>query len=155
MEYGEQFCPSPSNRLAKEALEEVQWDQIIRIFNLPENQRLFQSFCHGLGFLYDQNEAKDYAHDLLSPQGIIGERLFCNEIWQKDCLELNRWAIKCFVYIAPANPEAALGCIESLSCGNYRAPRKISAFQCFCGHKKTANRAAWQEVLISTIDDIT
>lgn len=108
-----------SNRLAKEALEEVQWDQIIRIFNLPENQRLFQSFCHRLGFLYDQNEAKDYAHDLLSPQGIIGKRLFCNEIWQKDCLELNRWAIKCFVYIAPANPEAALGCIESLSCGIY------------------------------------
>jgi hypothetical protein len=35
------------------------------------------------------------------------------------------------------------------------APRKISAFQCFCGHEKAANRAAWQEVLISTIDDIT
>ncbi len=36
-----------------------------------------------------------------------------------------------------------------------RAPQKISAFQCFCGHEKAANRAAWQEVLISTIDDIT
>ena len=35
------------------------------------------------------------------------------------------------------------------------APRKISAFQCFCEHEKAANRAAWQEVLISTIDDIT
>jgi hypothetical protein len=23
-----------------------------------------------------------------------------------------------------------------------RAPRKISAFQCFCGHEKAANRAA-------------
>jgi hypothetical protein len=24
----------------------------------------------------------------------------------------------------------------------FRAPRKISAFQCFCGHEKAANRAA-------------
>ncbi|MCX5955064.1 MAG: hypothetical protein NTW51_01350, partial [Cyanobacteria bacterium] len=38
---------------------------------------------------------------------------------------------------------------------SFRAPRKISAFQCFCGHEKAANRAAWKEVLISTIDDIT
>jgi predicted helicase len=36
-----------------------------------------------------------------------------------------------------------------------RAPRKISAFQCFCGHEKAANLAAKLEVLISTIDDIT
>ena len=37
----------------------------------------------------------------------------------------------------------------------FRAPRKISPFQCFCGHEKAANLAAKQEVLISTIDDIT
>jgi len=44
---------------------------------------------------------------------------------------------------------------SDLSAFFLRAPRKISAFQCFCEHEKAANRAAWQEVLISTIDDTT
>jgi hypothetical protein len=108
-----------SNRLAKEALEEIQLDQLLSVFNLPENQRLFQSFCHRLGFLYDHNDAKTYARHLLSPQGIIGERLFRIETWKNDFSDANRWVIKCFVYIAQAIPEAALDCIESLSCGNY------------------------------------
>ena len=32
-----------------------------------------------------------------------------------------------------------------------REPRKISAFQCFCGDEKAADQAAQQEVLISTM----
>ena len=38
--------------------------------------------------------------------------------------------------------QEALICQDFLMMITLRAPRKISAFQCFCGHEKAANRAA-------------
>jgi hypothetical protein len=57
---------------------------------------------------------------------------------------------------APKQPHKALRVPnQQVQSNEIRAPRKISPFQCFCGHEKVANLAAKLEVLISTIDDIT
>jgi hypothetical protein len=106
-----------SNRLANEALQELPVQQILQAFDLAINQRLLKSFCHRMGFLHDKPVAVQCASDLLSPGGTIGSRLLKSKTWHKEAFYRERWDIDCLVYLAPADPNAALQLIETLSNG--------------------------------------
>ena len=106
-----------SNRLAKEALEEISLPCVLQAFAPQANHRLLKSFCHRLGFLHDQPYAVQCASDLLSPVGLIGTLLLRSEIWQMDVFHREHWEFDCFAFLAPASPEAALSLIETISNG--------------------------------------
>lgn len=106
-----------SNRLANEALQELQVQQILQAFDPTKNQRLLKSFCHRLGFLHDQRAAVQCASDLLSRDGLISSRLLRSETWHKQVYYHESWEIDCLAYLAPADPDAALRLIEAISSG--------------------------------------
>lgn len=106
-----------SNRLANEALQELQVQQILQAFDPTKNQRLLKSFCHRLGFLHDQRAAVQCASDLLSRDGLISSRLLRSETWHKHAYCRENWEIDCLAYLAPADPDAALRLIEAISSG--------------------------------------
>jgi hypothetical protein len=106
-----------SNRLANEALQELPVQQILQAFDPTENQRLLKSFCHRIGFLHDESVAVQCASEFLSPVGPIGSRLLRSETWHKEAFYREHWDIDCLVYLAPADPNAALQLIETLSNG--------------------------------------
>jgi hypothetical protein len=106
-----------SNRLANEALQELPVQQILQAFDPAINQRLLKSFCHRVGFLHDEPIAVQCASDLLSPVGPIGSRLLRSETWHKEAFYREHWDIDCLAYLAPADPNAALRLIETLSRG--------------------------------------
>ncbi len=106
-----------SNRLAKEALEELSLPRVLQAFEPETNHRLLKSFCHRLGFLHEQPTAVQCASDLLSPDGLIGTLLFRSETWQRDVFHLEHWEFDCFAFLAPANPEATLRLIETICDG--------------------------------------
>jgi hypothetical protein len=106
-----------SNRLANEALQELIVWQVLQAFDPAINQRLLKSFCHRVGFLHDEPIAVQCASDLLSPVGPIGSRLLRSETWHKEAFYREHWDIDCLAYLAPADPNAALQLIETLSNG--------------------------------------
>jgi hypothetical protein len=106
-----------SNRLAKEALEELSLPRVLQAFEPEANHRLLTSFCHRLGFLHEQPIAVQCASDLLSPVGLIGTLLLRSETWQRDVFHREHWEFDCFAYLAPANPEATLRLLETISNG--------------------------------------
>jgi hypothetical protein len=106
-----------SNRLAKEALEELSLPRVLQAFEPETNHRLLRSFCHRVGFLHEQLIAVQCASDLLSPEGLIGTALLRSEAWQRDVFHRENWEFDCFAFLAPANPEATLRLIETMSDG--------------------------------------
>ena len=106
-----------SNRLAKEALEELSLPRVLQAFEPEANHRLLKSFCHRIGFLHEQPIAVQCASDLLSPVGFIGTLLLRSETWQRDVFHREHWEFDCFAFLAPANPEATLRLIETISNG--------------------------------------
>lgn len=106
-----------SNRLAKEALEELSVRRVLQAFEPEVNHRLLKSFCHRIGFLHEQPIAVQCASDLLSPVGLIGTLLLRSETWQRDVFHREHWELDCFAFLAPANPEATLRLIETISNG--------------------------------------
>jgi hypothetical protein len=106
-----------SNRLAKEALEELSLPRVLQAFEPEVNHRLLKSFCHRVGFLHEQPIAVQCASDLLSPVGLIGTLLLRSETWQRDVFHREHWEFDCFAFLAPANPEATLRLIEAISNG--------------------------------------
>ena len=106
-----------SNRLAKEALEELSLPCVLQAFDPETNHRLLKSFCHRLGFLHEQPVAVQCASDLLSPDGLIGTLLLKSRTWQNVVFHREHWEFDCFAYLAPANPEATLSLIEAISNG--------------------------------------
>jgi len=106
-----------SNRLAKEALEELSLPSVIQAFEPEVNHRMLKSFCHRVGFLHEQPIAAQCASDLLSPVGLIGTLLLRSKTWQRDVFHREHWEFDCFAFLAPANPEATLRLIEAISNG--------------------------------------
>jgi len=106
-----------SNRLAKEALEEFSVSYILQAFEPAINNRLFKSFCHRLGFLHGQPIAVQCASNLLSAEGPIGSLLLRSETWQRGVFHREHWELDCLAFLAPANPEATLRLIETISNG--------------------------------------
>lgn len=106
-----------SNRLAKEALEELSLPYVLQAFHPETNHRLLKSFCHRLGFLHEQPVAVQCASGLLSPDGLIGTLLLRSRTWQNVVFHREHWEFDCFAYLAPANPEATLSLIEAISNG--------------------------------------
>ena len=106
-----------SNRLAKEALEELLLPRVLQAFEAEDNHRLLKSFCHRIGFLHEQPIAVQCASDLLSPVGLIGTLLLRSETWQRDVFHREHGEFDCFAFLAPANPEATLHLIEAISYG--------------------------------------
>ena len=106
-----------SNRLAKEALEELLLSRVLQAFEPEVNHRLLKSFCHRIGFLHEQPIAVQCASDLLSTVGLIGTLLLRSETWQRDVFHREHWEFDCFAFLAPANPEATLRLIETISDG--------------------------------------
>jgi hypothetical protein len=106
-----------SNRLAKEALEELSLPYVLQAFGPETTHRLLKSFCHRLGFLHEQPVAVQCASDLLSQDGLIGTLLLRSRAWQYVVFHREHWIFDCFAYLAPANPEATLSLIEAISNG--------------------------------------
>jgi hypothetical protein len=106
-----------SNRLAKEALEDLSLPRILQAFQPEINHRLLKSFCHRIGFLHEQPIAVQCASDLLSEGGLIGSPLLRSETWRNYVSPREHWELHCLAFLAPANPEAALGLIEVISNG--------------------------------------
>jgi hypothetical protein len=106
-----------SNRLAKEALEELSLPYVLQAFGPETNHRLLKSFCHRLGFLHEQPIAVQCARDLVSEVGLIGTLLLRSETWQRDAYKREHWEIDCFVFLAPANSDASLRLIETICNG--------------------------------------
>jgi hypothetical protein len=106
-----------SNKLAREALEELSLPRVLQAFEPEVNHRLLKSFCHRIGFLHEQPIAVQCASDLLSEVGLIGTLLLRSETWQREVYHREHWEFECFVFLAPANSEASLRLIETISNG--------------------------------------
>ena len=107
-----------SNRLAKEALEDLSVPYILQAFEPETNHRLLKSFCHRIGFLHEQPIAVQCASDLLSAAGLIGSLLLRSEAWQMEVFLREHWEFDCFAFLAPANPEATLCLLETINNGS-------------------------------------
>ena len=94
--------PAVSNRLAAGALEHIPPEDIPDKFENLANPRLLKSFSKRLGYLHDHARSQQVVRSWLSPGG----RLHSVE-------ELDVDGIQLLTNVAPVDPEAVLGAIET------------------------------------------
>ena len=90
-----------ANRLARRALENLTIAQVNAELFKPENERLFKSCAHRLGYLHDSDAAKDLANSWIGAGAPLEDILSCSEE-----------QLACLSYIAPVFPETVLASLE-------------------------------------------
>jgi len=111
-----------ANRLAKRALENIPPAEINAELLKPENQRLFRSCAHRLGYLHDFQPAFRLANSWVTPGGPLYDIGSCNEE-----------SLSALQYIAPVFPETVLQLIEDTAAGSGFASRDNPHFNVFVG----------------------
>ncbi len=97
-----------ANRLAKQALEAIPKNTIVRTFLNSGSERLIKSFTRRLSYLHDCDTAIEIANEWLAPDGWIGEAIS----------NFNDFGMEVFRNIAPVSPEKALEAIERAANGD-------------------------------------
>lgn len=109
-----------ANRLAKRALENIPPDEINAELLKPENQRLFVSCAHRLGYLHDCQPALRLANSWVLPGGPLHNIESCTEK-----------SLSALQYIAPVFPETVLQLIEEAATRPKFASRENWHFSLF------------------------
>jgi hypothetical protein len=90
-----------ANRLARRALENLTIAQVNAELFKPENERLFKSCAHRLGYLHDSDPAKDLANSWIGAGAPL-----------EDVSSCSAEQLACLSYIAPVFPETVLASLE-------------------------------------------
>lgn len=109
-----------ANRLAKRALENIPLEEINAKLLKSENQRLFRSCAHRLGYLHDFEPALRLANSWVAPGGPLHDIELCREE-----------SLSALQYIAPVFPETVLRLIESAATSSGFASRENPHFSLF------------------------
>lgn len=91
-----------ANRLAKQALESIPKNIIVKKFCAESSGRLIKSFTRRLSYLHDSEVAKDIVEEWLEPDGWVG----------KSIENLSQLDVNVLENIAPVSPRATLSAIE-------------------------------------------
>lgn len=91
-----------ANRLAKQAINSIPKNTIVKTFLTSGSERLLQSFTRRLGYLHDCDVAIEIADEWLKPDGWLG---------QANC-NFDSLGLTVFKNIAPIVPEAVLSMLE-------------------------------------------
>ncbi len=90
-----------ANRLARRALENLTVAQVNAELFKPENERLFKSCAHRLGYLHDCDAARDLANSWIGAGAPL-----------EDVSSCSAEQLACLSYIAPVFPETVLASLE-------------------------------------------
>ena len=91
-----------AHKLAKEALQEIPKEILLRQFTQEAPERLIKSFSKRIGCLHDSEDAQKIVSQWLGSDG-----------WLSEVEKFNDLGITLFENIAPVNPEAVLHAIKS------------------------------------------
>lgn len=90
-----------ANRLARRALENLTVEQINAELFRPENERLFKSCAHRLGYLHDCDAARELANSWITAGAPL-----------EDVSSCSPEKLVCLSHIAPVFPETVLASLE-------------------------------------------
>lgn len=106
-----------ANRLARRALENLPTPQLnVELFK-PENERLFKSCAHRLGYLHDCEAARDLANSWIGGGAPL-----------EDVSSCSAEQLTCLSYIAPVFPETVLASLEFATAQRGFASRENPSF---------------------------
>ncbi|WP_319532339.1 hypothetical protein [uncultured Cohaesibacter sp.] len=106
-----------ANRLARRALENLTISQINAQLFIPENERIFKSCAHRIGYLHDCAAAKDLADSWIAPDAPLHDVSACSPEH-----------LVCLGYIAPVFPETVLSALEQAAAQPNFASRDNQSF---------------------------
>jgi hypothetical protein len=90
-----------ANRLARRALENLPKAQVNAELFKPENERLFKSCAHRVGYLHDSDAARDLANSWIGAGAPL-----------EDVSSCSAEQLACLSYIAPVFPETLIASLE-------------------------------------------